>query len=138
MTNPFRKDAGLPAGVPIIDPNKEPAWIRDISAAQFGVTIRSEDDAAALCGEDSIWCEYCGAMFPLWPIREYASHQVHDHHDTLTDQQIGAIAQLLAPGLTEQIKLWLGLQFMQRVELRRRARDLDLIVWPDRQPGGSN
>src|ERR1700688_2405692 len=55
-------------------------YIRDVSAANFGVEIRTVDDAAALCGDDKQFCEYCGAEFPLWPVRLWAAHIVHEHH----------------------------------------------------------
>lgn len=129
MTDPTRKDAGLPADIPIVGSKKDEPWVRDITAANFGVEIRTEGDAARLCGDDKIFCEYCGAEFPLWPIRQWAAHVVHDHHDELTIQQIGAIAQFCTSELTPAIRQWFGMQILQRVSLRRRARDLELIRW---------
>lgn len=129
-TDPTPKDA-----VVLTDHDSGPTfhgdepYIRDISAASFGVEIRNETDALALCGDDTIFCEYCGGKFPLWPIREWAAHIVHAHNDELTVQQIGAIAQFCTSELVPAIRQWFGLQILQRVSLRRRARDLGLIRW---------
>jgi hypothetical protein len=113
----------------VTDHSSEEPWLRDITAANFGVEIRTEADAAALCGDDAIFCEYCGWKFPLWPIREWAAHVVHEHNDALTVQQIGAIAQFCSSHLTPPIRQWFGMQILQRVSIRRRARDLGLIRW---------
>jgi len=112
-------------------------YIRDVSAANFGVEIRTTDDAAALCGDDKQFCEYCGAEFPLWPVRLLAAHIVHEHHGDLTDQQIGSIAQFCQDGLTQPIRQWFGMLILSRISIRRRARDLGLI-WMAGIPGRSN
>lgn len=129
MTDPTRTDAGLPNGIPIVGGKQEEPWLRDISAANFGVEIRTVDDAAALCGDDKIYCEYCGEEFPLWPIWRWGSHICYKHFDELTAQQTNAVSQFCAPELTPAIRQWLGMQILQRVSLRRRARDLGLIRW---------
>lgn len=131
MSDPTRKDAGLPLDIPIVGGKQDEPWLRDITAANFGIEIRTEGDAAALCNGDEIYCEYCGQAFSLWPIRLWAAHIVHEHHDELTVQQIGAIAQFCVSDLSPAIRQWLGMQILQRVSLRRRARDLGLIRWKD-------
>jgi len=132
MSDSTRKDAG----VPIIGQHRdEPlaptddAWLRDVAVANFGVNIRSDADLLALMGEEEYFCDLCGVEFPLWPIRQWAAHCVHDHNDELTVQQIGHIAQFLKPGLTDQIQKWLGMMLVTRVAIRRRARDFGLIKW---------
>jgi len=103
-------------------------WIRDISVKDFAIALKNDAVAEELCEGERIHCEYCGEGFPMWPVRQWASHVVHTHHDQLTDQQIGAIAQFIAVGLTQVLAQWLAMQFLQRVALRRRARDMGLIA----------
>ena len=165
MTDPTRKDAGLPSesaktwfcrgcglwfeknyfdianricrdcSLKVVTSHQSPVtshppdepYIRDVSAANFGVEIRTVEDAVALCGDDKQFCEYCGEPFPLWPVRLWAAHIVHAHHGDLTDQQIGSIAQFCQDGLTPVARQWFGMQILSRLSIRRRARDLGLI-----------
>ena len=122
---------------PVTSHRADEPYIRDVSAANFGVEIRTADDAAALCGDDKQFCEYCGAEFPLWPVRLWAAHIVHEHHGDLTDQQIGSIAQFCQDGLTQPMRQWFAMMIMSRISIRRRARDLGLIRMAG-IPGRSN
>lgn len=146
MTDFLKKRGGFPAGVPIIGEKsaegfapKDDAFLRDVTAANFGVNIRNEADMAALLSEEKYFCDLCGAEYPMWPIRHWAAHYVHDHHAEITIQQSGGVAQLCTSKMTPSIQEWFGMQLLARVGIRRRARDLGLISWlPPRPSGGEN
>jgi hypothetical protein len=90
-------------------------------------------------GEEKYFCDLCGAEFPLWPIRQWASHYIHDHNDALTVQMIGSVSQLCAAGFSQpSIQQWFGVQLLQRMAIRRRARDLGLIKWLPPTTGREN
>lgn len=115
-------------------------YIRDVTAAKFGVEVRTDADAAALLEGEVYYCDLCGEKFPLWPIREWAAHYVHEHHDAITIQQQGAVAAFCVPTITPEVLQWIGLQLLQRVAVRRRARDLGMIRFAPNivVPGRSN
>jgi hypothetical protein len=144
MTDPMRRDAGIPIigstsqQSPVTSHEGDEPYIRDVAAANFGVEIKDEAAAAALCEGEKIWCEMCGAEFPLWPIRHWAVHYTQAHHDEITIQHSAGVSQFCMEGLTQLTAQWLSIQIMHRVSMRRRARDLGLIRFNDRQPGGSN
>src|ERR1700688_161667 len=72
------------------DAPAEPAWIRDCAAAE--VTFDVPDAAslpriiAEICEGETICCETCGKVCPLWPMKEWADHQVTEHGDNMTIQ----------------------------------------------------
>ena len=107
----------------------EPAWIRDVSAANFGVHIRTTADIAALCEGQKIFCELCGEEFPLWPPKLWAGHYTGKHHEQITVQNSAAVGLFCTDQLTPSIQQWIVLQVMSRTAIRRRAHELNLIVW---------
>jgi len=132
MNDFTRKDAG----VPIIGQKKNEgvapvgdAWLHDTSAANLGILIRTTDDLMTLMGEEKIFCDMCGAEFPLWPIRQWAAHYCHDHRDEITMQHAAGFAALLTDDLTPAVQGWFQFQMMFRVTIRRRANDLGMIKW---------
>ena len=102
-------------------------WIRDLFAANIGFEIRTEEDAAAICEGESLWCEYCGEQFPLWHPKLWAAHAMVMHARDLTTQQLQFFGQLAMAGLTDGHRQWLGMQCLARVPLRRRCRDLNFV-----------
>jgi hypothetical protein len=146
MTDPTSKRSGVPAGIPIIGEKKDApfvpvddTWMRDITAAQFSVNIRTPADLAALMGEEKMYCELCGMEFPLWPIRHWAAHYVHVHHAEITIQQSGGVATLVTDDFTAGVQHWFGATLLGRVNVRRRAFELGLIEWlPPRDAQKSN
>jgi hypothetical protein len=112
---------------------KDEPWIRDIQAADLAVNFKDPDQVAALCEGEPYHCEHCGEKFPLWPITEFANHFVKSHADALTLQQHQGILALCTAGLTDSAKQFLGIQIISRVSIRRRARDLGLIIFLDKQ-----
>lgn len=131
MSDLTRKDAGIPILGRLNDPYApaDDAFLRDVSAANFGVNIRNGADLMAIMGEEAHHCDICGQKFPMWPIRQWASHYVHEHHDEITVQQLGAVARLVTDEFTPDIQQWFGMQLLSRVGIRRRAYDLGLIKW---------
>lgn len=115
---------------PITNHGDEPAWIRDVSAANFGVQIKSTADIAALCEGQKTFCELCGMEFPLWPPKLWAGHYTDKHHAEVTVQGSAAVGMFCTDELTPSIQQWVHLQVISRTAIRRRARDLNLIVWP--------
>jgi hypothetical protein len=137
-----RKDFAIPIfGMKRNDPfaPKDDAFIRDVTAVNFGVNIRTAADLMALLGEEKHFCDLCGREFPMWPIRQWAAHYVHDHHDAITLQQQGAVAMLVTDELTPGVQQWFGMQLLSRTAIRRRAYDLGLIKWlPPNDAGRGN
>ncbi len=131
MSDLTRKDVGIPIIGQRRDPLAPPddAFLRDVTAAHFGVNIRTAEDLAAIMGHLSHYCDLCGDRFPLWPIRQWAAHYVHDHHNEITVQQSGAVAQLVTDELTPNIQQGFGMQLLSRVQIRRKAYELGLIKW---------
>jgi hypothetical protein len=108
-------------------------YIRDVSAS-VGLAVRlgSMNDAAMLCEGEKLFCEYCGAEFPLWPTCGWASHMSVAHSADLTIQTVAAFAMFCADEFNTIIQHWLWLQFMSRVSIRRRARDLNMLQFVPR------
>lgn len=131
MSDVTKKDSGIPIIGQRNDPfaPKTDAFLRDVTAAQFGVNIRTPADLMAIMGEEKHFCDLCGQQFPMWPIRQWAAHYVHDHHDEITIQQSGAVAQMVTDELNDGIKQWFGMQLLSRVGIRRRCYELGLIKW---------
>lgn len=107
-------------------------YIRDLTAVNLGVEIRTQADAMALCEGSDYYCEMCGEKFPLWPIRMWAAHYVDKHHDEITVQQSSAVGQFCTEELSDGVRQWLAMQLLVRTEVRRRARDLGLIRFQTR------
>jgi hypothetical protein len=128
MTDPTRKDARIPIigeAMPSVD-GDEP-YIHDVTARALGVEVRNTLDLAALCGDDKVFCDLCGAEFPLWPVRLWAKHYTSTHAGEVTDQQHDSIVQFCTNDMTPAVRQWFGLQLMIRQSIRRRARDLGLL-----------
>lgn len=117
---------------PLVTSHKDEDWIRDIQAANIAFLF---DPAKidALCEGEPYHCEHCGERFPLWPITEFAKHFVEKHADVLTLQQHQGILALCTAGLTDGAKQFLSVQLISRVTVRRRARDLGMVVFLDEQ-----
>jgi hypothetical protein len=109
---------------------KDEPWIRDIQAANIAFLFdpRKID---ALCEGEPYHCEICGAPFPLWPIQQWAAHFIAEHSAVLTLQQHQGILALCTAGLTDAAKNFITMQLVSRVTVRRRARDLGMIVFLD-------
>lgn len=114
---------------------KDVPWIYDISATPSPeIQIAFLFDAnklPELAEGEAYHCEFCGARFGLWPVSDWASHVMDTHRDALTLQQSQAIMQLCSTGLTDHTKQFLTMQLMTRVNLRRRAQQLDMLVFLD-------
>ena len=124
-----------------IDAEPEPAWIRDVQARNFELTITSSDQIAEVCEGQSLHCELCGARFPLWPPKEWGAHWITEHVAEITLQQHAGSALLCATGFNEAQRVFFQNQFLTRTALRRRAHELGLVKFPERRlivPPSSN
>ena len=112
---------------------REPAWIRDAQAApvgfHWGEPPKDQAEAAArlgkmvaeICEGEKICCEYCGASFALWPLKEWADHQIVKHGENMTLQIRAGNALLCDAQLNPAIQAIFEAQFSARVSMRVRA-----------------
>jgi hypothetical protein len=115
-------------------PGRDPAWIRDTTAADLTFHA-TPSDLAAMCEGEQQFCSLCGAVFPLWPMREWAQHTLDVHADNLTNQQIEFYAEVAKTAVSNQSMLMLQGHLVSRVSLRRRAAALG-VMKPVALPGG--
>jgi hypothetical protein len=111
----------------------EPYIYDAFAASNLAVKLKDASDAAMLCEGEKYFCEYCGTESPMWPPRGWAGHVVTAHRDTLTIQTSGMFANLCTDELSPLVQQWLMLQFMSRVSMRRRARELNMIVFGEKR-----
>ena len=112
-------------------PPTEEAWIRDVSARTLAFKATPED-LVRLCEGERQFCALCGAgAFPLYPMKEWAQHAVDAHAAEMTDQQAAFFSELVKTNMNQQSMATLQAHFYSRVSLRRRARDLDLVIFAD-------
>jgi hypothetical protein len=126
-------------------PKVEEDWIRDVSARSLNLKAGPEQ-LLALCEGERQFCALCGAgAFLLWPMREWAQHVLDAHAAEMTDQQAAFYSELVKTNMNQQSLGALQAHFYSRISLRRRARDLDLVIFQDSprpgvprivQPGG--
>jgi hypothetical protein len=116
----------------------EPLWLRDMQAAtvEFDIPVSADIRKVLenICEGEKIFCEYCGAEFVFWPMKDWADHQISEHGANMTIQVRSGNALLCQHEFNEAMQALFSAQFTARVSMRRRAWKLGYAVV--RQPEG--
>lgn len=122
---------------PVTSHEPEPAWIRDAQIARIGfdesLNARGFDWIAEICDGERTFCEYCGAIFPLWPPKGWADHILTEHATVLTIQARTGTSEMCSDRPNETQTTYFAMMFAQRVNLRRRAWQLGYAK-PEAEP----
>jgi hypothetical protein len=116
----------------LIDRDADPSWIRDIQVATVEFDIPASADIRKvlenICEGEKIFCEYCGAEFVFWPMKDWADHQISEHGANMTIQVRSGNALLCQHEFNEAMQALFNAQFTARVSMRRRAWKLGYAV----------
>jgi len=117
---------------PLATDPPEPAWIRDVSAAEIECTPRRPDliqqMLSEICEGEISYCEHCGAGFPMWPPKGWADHLMTEHADNLTIQARTGTAMFCADDADHIQQSFFVAMIITRVSMRRRAWKLGYAV----------
>lgn len=110
----------------------EPSWLRDVQAATVDFHIPAGADVREVCQKicegEKIFCEYCGAEFVFWPMKDWADHQISEHGANMTIQVRSGNALLCLNEFNMAMQALFNAQFTARVSMRRRAWKLGYAV----------
>lgn len=111
---------------------QEPVWIRDAQAAHVDIDGSHPEKIpqmiAEICEGEKVFCEYCGAEFPIWPTKVWADHTLTEHSALLTIQARTGTNVMCADELIDAQRMFFSMLFSSRVSLRRRAWQLGFTV----------
>lgn len=127
----------------------EPKWICDAQSAPVAFywndPPKSQAEGAArqlkmvaeICEGEAICCEYCGDVFEMWPLKDWADHQIRKHGENMTLQIRAGNALLCDAQINPAVQAIFEAQFSARVSMRRRAWQLDYMrpVEPEEPKG---
>lgn len=116
---------------PTAKPIPDEPWIRDLNARDLLVEVNSHESAAQACEGLKTYCSYCGQGFPAWPPKEMMGHIQVEHAKDLTLQQLNSCAALCDPDWTLHHVQYFTVFVLTYVPLRRRLRDLGLIIFTE-------